>query len=162
MKTIKNAVFAVILIAAIPLPVMAVDWEANITASTSTSAQNRISFGQRSDATDGFDGQYEVPAFSGGQISAYFPHPEWNVPAELYWRDIKGPDPQKTWVFKVESVLNGNTLSLMWNSSQIPEGYTAILVDDTTGASADMTTQGVYIYTNTGPRQFTINTEAPN
>ncbi len=162
MKTIKNAALAVILIAVIPVPVMAVDWEANITASTSTSAQNRISFGQKSDATDGLDGQYEVPAFIGGQISAYFPHPEWNEPAELYWRDIKGPDQQKSWVFKVESVLNGNTLSLMWNSSQIPEGYTATLVDNATGATVDMRFQGVYRYKNTGPRQFTINTEAPN
>ncbi|MHC4278436.1 MAG: hypothetical protein ACYSTI_14130 [Planctomycetota bacterium] len=161
MSTIKKAILAAALSVAISTPVMAADWEANITALTPTDARNRLSLGQRQDATDGFDGQYDVPAYIAGDISAYFPHTDWSNPAELYWRDIKAPDRRKSWVFKVESVLNLSDISLSWDSSQIPQGFTATLVDDSTGASVDMTTQSVYIYMNTGPRQFIINTEAP-
>jgi hypothetical protein len=161
MRTIKKAALTAAFSVAISTPVMAADWEANITALTSTEARNRLSFGQRQDATDGFDGQYDVPAYIAGNISAYFPHTEWSNPAKLYWRDIKAPDLQKSWLFTVESVLNNTNISLSWDSTQIPQGFTATLVDNTTGASVDMTSLGVYTYTNTGPRQFFIETEAP-
>jgi hypothetical protein len=61
----------------------------------------------------------------------------------------------------VESVLNNTNISLSWDSTQIPQGFIATLVDNTTGASVDMTSLGVYTYMNTGPRQFVIETEAP-
>ncbi len=136
--------------------VMAGDWEARIIASTSTGAENRLTFGQRSNATDGFDGRYDMPAFLSGDIMAYFPHPEWDTPAENFWRDIKAPDPQKTWLFYVESVLSGDTLSLTWDSSKLPENYNVFLIDNLTGDWVDMTGQSSYSYANDGPRGFTI------
>jgi hypothetical protein len=161
MRTIKKAALTAVFSVAISMPVMAADWDVKIKALTATYAENRISFGQRSDATDGFDGKYDVPAFIEGDISAYFPHTEWTEPAKLYWRDIKAPDLQKSWLFTVESVLNNTNITLSWDSTRIPQGFTATLVDNTTGASVDMTSLGIYTYTNTGPRQFVIQTEAP-
>ena len=46
-------------------------WEANITVGAAT-AENELSFGQKSDATDGPDGAYDVPAMLNGDIKASF------------------------------------------------------------------------------------------
>ena len=42
-----------------------------------------------------------MQALLGGDIEAYFPHAEWDVLAQRFWRDIKAPDQMKSWVFEV-------------------------------------------------------------
>ena len=98
----------------------------------------------------------------GGDIEAYFPHTEWGVLAEHFWRDIKAPDQMKSWVFEVDTALSGVEIMLKWIPSKLPEGYAVELTDMATYDVIDMTSQGNYYYTDNGPRQFSINTEAPD
>ena len=144
------------------IPAVAEEWEAQIVASTPGGAENRLSFGQKPDATDGHDSRYEVRAMLSGDIEAYFPHAEWGVLAEHFWRDIKAPDQMKSWAFEVNTVLSGTEIRLKWDPSKLPEGYSVELTDMATYTMVDMTSQGNYYYTDTGPRQFTINTKAPD
>jgi hypothetical protein len=153
---------AVLLAWSASIPASAEEWEAQIVASTPNGAENRLYFGQKPDATDGYDSRYEVRAILGGDIEAYFPHPEWDVLAEHFWRDIKAPDQMKSWVFEVNTALSGVEIMLKWIPSKLPEGYAVVLTDMATYDVIDMTSQGNYYYMDTGPRQFSINTEAPD
>jgi hypothetical protein len=137
-------------------------WEGRIVASTPGGAENRLYFGQMPDATDGYDSRYEVRALLSGDIEAYFPHAEWDVLGEHFWRDIKAPDQMKSWVFEVGTALSGVGVMLKWNPLKLPEGYAVELTDMTTADVIDMTSEGNYYYTDTGPRQFSINTKAPD
>ncbi len=143
-------------------PASAEEWEAQIVASTPDGAENRLYFGQKLDATDGYDSRYEVRAMLSGDIKAYFPHTEWDVLAEQFWRDIKAPDQVKSWTFEVDTALGGVEIALKWIPSKLPEGYVVELTDMATFDVIDMTSQSNYYYTNTGPRQFAINTKAPD
>lgn len=144
------------------IPASAEEWEVQIVASTPDGAENSLYFGQMPDATDGYDSRYEVRAMLGGDIAAYFRHAEWNVLGEHFWRDIKAPDKMKSWGFEVNTALSGVEIMLKWNPLKLPEGYTVELIDMAQNTAIDMTSQGNYYYTDTGPRQFTINTIAPD
>jgi hypothetical protein len=144
------------------IPASEEEWEVRIVASTPGGAENRLYFGQMPDATDGYDSRYEVRAILSGDIEAYFPHAEWDVLAEHFWRDIKAPDQMKSWVFEVDTALSGVDIMLKWNPVKLPEGYAVELTDMATSDVIDMTSHGNYYYTNSGPRQFSINTKAPD
>ena len=152
---------AVLLAWSISIPALAEEWEVQIVASTPGGAENSLYFGQKPNATDGYDSRYEVRAMLSGDIEAYFPHAEWDVVSEHFWRDIKMTEQMKSWVFEVKTALTGSQILLEWNPMKLPEGYTLELTDMTTYDVIDMTSQGNYYYNDTGPRQFTINTKAP-
>ena len=160
--TMERMFPAVLLAWSISIPASAEEWEAQIVASTPDGAENRLYFGQKPDATDGYDSRYEVRAILSGDIEAYFPHTEWDVLAEHFWRDIKAPDQMKSWVFEVGTALSGVEIMLEWVPSELPEGYVVELTDMVTNDVIDMTSQGSYYYTDIGPRQFSINIEAPD
>ena len=166
MITLKGSMarmfLAVLLAWSTSIPASAEEWEVQIVASTPDGAENRLYFGQKADATDGYDSRYEVRAMLGGDIEAYFPHAEWDVLAEHFWRDIKAPDQMKSWVFEVNTALSGVEIMLKWIPSKLPEGYAVELMDMATYDVIDMTSQDNYYYTDTGPRQFSINTKAPD
>lgn len=160
-RRIKNILLIAALVVGFSSPAFGSNWELSISAITATGAENRISLGQRASATDGFDGRYDVPAYLEGDLSAYFPHPEWYEEAVYYWRDIKAADPEKSWGFKVSSTIGATLISFSWDSSRFPSGYTATLLDLTSGATVDMTVFEAYSYTNSGTRSFTVSTVAP-
>jgi hypothetical protein len=126
------------------------DWETRLSVRAG-SGENRLSFGQRANATDGFDGQYDVPAMPGGTLNAHF-----DLEAGTYWRDIKGLQTGKSavWTLQVESTLPAETVLLSWPNAALPEGTT--LRDLTTGTQVDMKQQTSYIYSNDGPRLFQL------
>ncbi len=137
----------------LPRPSVASDgWETNIVISAGV-AENRLSLGQRPDATDGKDGRYDVAAMLGGDIKASF--------EGSLWRDIKANDGQKSWNMKVESPLNDSNISLNWNRAGFPAGYNVSLIDREAGRSVNMTTTGVYTYRNTGPRGINLVVTPP-
>ncbi len=160
--TMERMFLAVLLAWSTSIPASAEEWEAQIVASTPGGAENSLYFGQKPDATDGYDSRYEVRAILSGDIEAYFPHAEWDVLAVLCWRDIKAPDQMKSWVFEVDTALSGVEIMLKWNPLKLPEGYAVELTDMATYDVIDMTSQGNYYYTDSGPRQFSINTKAPD
>ncbi len=125
-------------------------WEASFTVKV-LNAENKLSFGQRPDATDGYDGQYDVPAMLRGDIKAYFQDSK-----TKYWRDIKAitNGENKTWDIWIESSLNGEIVKIEWTGGLLP--VNSIFIDNETGAVIDMKTQGSYSYQNNGQRQFRI------
>ena len=161
--SVARVFLAVLLAWSTSIPASAEEWEAQIVASTPDGAENSIYFGQKPDASDGYDSRYEVRAMLGGDIEAYFPHAEWDVLAERFWRDIKAPDQMKSWVFEVNTALSGTETMLKWNPLKFPEGYAVELTDMAQNTVIDMTSQSEHsYYTYSGPRQFTINTKAPD
>lgn len=128
-------------------------WETNITVSSGV-AENRLSIGQRADATDDYDGKYEAMAMLGGDIRASF-----DSSSGALWRDIKSLEGQKSWSVKVESSLQGSEVSLKWNAVSFPAGHSMRLVDGTTGTSVNMAATSLYTYRNSGPRNLVIETE---
>lgn len=153
---------AVLLAWSTSIPASAEEWEVQIVASTPDGAENSLYFGQKPDATDGYDSRYEVRAMLGGDIEAYFPHAEWDVLAERFWRDIKAPDQMESWVFEVNTAISGTETVLKWNPLKLPDGYALELTDMAQNTVIDMTSQSEHSYhAYSGPRQFTINTRAP-
>lgn len=126
-------------------------WETRLSVRAG-SGENRLSFGQRSGATAGVDGQYEVPALLGGNLMAWF-----DLEGGAYWRDIKGfqAGQQTTWILQVESTQMAAVVQLSWPNAALPGG-TLVLRDLTTGAQVNMKQQSSYSYNNAGPRQFQL------
>ena len=154
---IKTVSIALLAATFLPAAALAKNWEMNITATTALQGKNKLSFGQKSNATDGFDGAYESPAYLEGGIKAYFPHPEWtDEPARNYWRDIRADDGEKSWILRVEPTRANETITLSWKSANVPSGYSATLTDDLTDHAVDMTKTGSYVYTSSDYREFTL------
>lgn len=132
-------------------------WQIDIRVSV-LNAENRLSIGQRPDAQDGIDGRYDVPALLSGDIMAYI-----ELNGREYWRDIKSDceiSPcNKQWDIFVESELEGKTINLKWNPSDLPHGINITLTDTVTGTIIDMKKQSSYAYENTGKRQFRVEVQ---
>ncbi len=130
-------------------------WQANIKVSL-MEAENRLSIGQRPDATDGWDSRYDVPALLSGDIMAYFEESE----GGKYWQKFKSscgaPLCAKYWDLLVESDLEGQVIKLNWNPSSFPPGMAIFLIDEATGNVVDMLAQAKYTYKNTGKRKFQV------
>lgn len=138
------------------------DWEINISAVTANGSSNQIALGQNNNATDNFDGYFDVPGKVEGDISIYFDHEnDWNEDAPKYWRDVKAPKELDNWTFTVASVLHNTTVSLSWDNSQFAGFYAITLTDNVTGVTIDMKNENTYAYTNTGVTTFTVNTDLP-
>lgn len=145
MKVIWFFLVGFILLAA---PVFAGEgWEASFKVSVQN-AENKLFFGQKSDATDGIDGKYDVPALLGGDIKAYF-----LLEDNKYWRDIKAKG-ARSWTVIVESNLKDKVIKLGWKPEDLPDG--TLLMDDTAMEAFNMKTGNGYSYKNDGPRQFRI------
>jgi hypothetical protein len=126
------------------------NWQAALTIGIGT-AENRLTFGQMADATDGADGKYDVPPMLGGDIKAYFVENEGS-----YWRDIKsGNGDVKVWKLNVESGLKGLATTIKWKPSEI-NALKAVLTDDKGNFLAEMKNVSSYEYLNNDKRSFII------
>lgn len=134
-------------------PVYAVEgWEANLTL-TILNGENKLYFGQRGDATDGRDGEYDAIALLSGDIKAYFLTDE-----GPYWRDIKALTPldKKVWDIRIESHLKGEKVVLKWNPKSLPEKGDVVLVDIAIGVVTNMRGSNSYSYQNKGERDLRV------
>ena len=133
-------------------------WQADIKVSV-LDAQNRLSLGQKIDATDGWNAKYDVPALLFGDIMAYLEEPE----GRKYWRKFRGScDGRpcvKTWGAVVESDSEGQTVKMEWNFSSFPADMTISLIDEFTGNTINMKTQTGYTYKNIGKREFRVEVQ---
>ncbi|MFH0932842.1 MAG: fibronectin type III domain-containing protein [Nitrospirota bacterium] len=139
------------------------EWEVTLRVEAGT-GHNQLVIGADGTATDGYDPVWEVYARLGGEIEAYFPHPEWNNVHQVFWRDIRAKSPGETteWSFVVDSSLNNYDFTIRWDLSRVPENYTIVLIDDTTAHEIDMRSTNFYsfLYT-TGVRSFRVAVTAP-
>ena len=147
-------VFLILFIQFIEIPIVqAVDgWEANIIVGVST-AENKLSFGQMADATDGIDGKYDAPAMLGGNVKAYF-----SEVGGSYWRSIKtlNDGQSKKWNVRVESPLKGETVMVRWNSKKLPSSGSLYVTDTASGKVTDMRATNSYSYRNEGVKELLI------
>ena len=128
----------------------------NITAKVQN-AENRLTIGQKSDASDLIDGRYDVPALLAGDIEAYI-----ELEGDKYWKDIRqacNAACKKTWNIVVESEVQGQSIELIWKSSDIPDNAEMVLMDRKTSKKTDMTLSHEYIYENTGKREFIVEVQ---
>jgi hypothetical protein len=134
-------------------------WQADIKVGV-IDAENRLSIGQRPDATDGWNARYDVPAILSGDIMAYIEESE----GGKYWRKFKGCCARRLcirkWDVLVESDLKGQIIKLSWDPSSFPPAMTIflMLMDEATGDVVNMQAQPEYSYKNTGKRKFQVET----
>lgn len=132
-------------------------WEMGIKAKA-LNAENRLTIGQRPDASDGIDSRYDVPALLAGDIEAYT-----EIENNKYWKNIKescNTPCKKTWDIFVESKTLGQIMELSWDSLNIPDDISIILIDTATGKIVDMKKeQHKYTFENRGKRKFIIEAQ---
>jgi len=158
MKT-KITIIAAILWLSLYSPVPAQEsWQTDIKVSV-LDAQNRLSLGQKIDATDGWNARYDVPALLFGDIMAYLVEPA----GTKYWRKFRGSCDGhpclKKWDAVIESDLGGQTIKMEWNFSSFPADMTISLIDEFTGNTINMKTQTEYTYKNIGKRKFQVEVQ---
>ena len=158
--TIKSIIIATIIIIQLFIITTVIfagnKWQMNITAKVQN-AENRLTIGQRPDASDLIDGRYDVPALLAGDIKAYI-----ELEGDKYWKDIRqacSTACKKKWNIIVDSALQGYIIKLNWNSSNIPDNASMVLVDKKNGEMSDMKSSNEYVYENTGKRELIVEVQ---
>ncbi len=138
------------------------EWEVTLRVEAGT-GYNRLVLGADATAMDGYDPVWEVYAMLGGEIEAYFPHFDWPMIHQVFWRDIRAKAPGKTteWLFEVDSSLNNYNFTIKWDLSKVPDNYTIFLRDDTTAQQLDMRLTTSYGFLYTGSRTFRVAVYVP-
>lgn len=147
------------------------EWQITLRIEAGT-GYNRLVLGADETATDGYDNVWEVYALLDGEIQAYFPHPEWNMAQEVFWRDIKAkavPGMTTEWSFVVDSSKDelGNPslynydFTIRWDLSRIPQNYEIVLIDDSIGKTMNMRSTPSYDFTYTEMRHFKVAVTTP-
>jgi hypothetical protein len=140
------------------------NWQVLITAHNSIMTDSLAKFGIRSDATAGFENQYDIPrpprSPSGIFLEIYFPHSGGAYPPILgsrYAIDYQGPtDP--VWNLSVEASSAG-PVTMAWDSayvSSIEPRVQLFLYDITAGTWTNMRTSAHYSFTYSIKRDFQI------
>jgi hypothetical protein len=126
-------------------------WEANLAISVAE-AENTLSFGQQTDATDALDGQYDVPPMIGGTLTSYFSNG-----GGLLWRDIRAFTPEiKTWKLHIESTRYDKYIYVTWEPMKLPGGAHVHLKDTINGVSLNMAERNLFAFKNMGPKDLEI------
>jgi len=138
------------------------EWEVTLRVEAGT-GHNELVLGVDATATDGYDPVWEVYALLGGEIKAYFPHFDWPMVHQVFWRDIRAKAPGTTaeWSFVVDSTLNNSEFAINWDLSRVPENYTIFLRDDTTAQQLDMRLTTFYSFIYTDSRTFRVTVYVP-
>lgn len=129
------------------------DWEVALKVKAGV-AENKLSFGQKADATDGIDGRYDVPAILSGDVRASFLEK-----GKSYWRDIKAlaPGAISSWDLQVEATRPG-PVELRWSGVFLKSAVVS-LVDLATGERVNMQTERSFVFNYDGPRSLRIEAE---
>ncbi len=154
--------------------VSAQGWEAGLRVRVG-SAETVISLGQLGDATDGYDGFYDVPAMLSGDLEVFFK----DIPRDIskrgkrsrklrssgvtaqgrqLWRDIRGLNSGRIqlWELQVDSPLVGEIVKISWNSGEFPAGGDVLLYDLNNRSLVKMRAVADYSFANTGSRVLRI------
>jgi len=116
----------------------ATGWETNLLVSAGT-AESRLAFGQRADATSLADGRYDVPAMLGGTLQAAF-----TGGGGPLWRDIRafGRDHEE-WQLAIVGQ-GGQPVKIVWDAGSLPKGFSFELIDAETDQVVAMETCSAY------------------
>ncbi len=157
----KYLILSVLLLTLVILPhkaASAPDWQVEINVS-SGSSYNRLVLGADSTATNGYDAIWDTYALMGGDLEAYFPHPEWGLMHQDFHRDIRAHAVGTTieWPMTVNSTLINAGFIISWDLSALPAGYPITLTDESTGQQTDMRSASSYNFTYTAMHSFSID-----
>ena len=121
----------------------AAGWETNLLISAG-GAESRLSFGQRSDATQQIDGRYDVPDIPGGTLRAAF-----TGGGGQLWRDIRDLGRgQEEWQLAIADN-GGQPLKISWDAAGLPPGFRFELID--TAESQTIAMESFSAYTVVDP-----------
>jgi hypothetical protein len=153
-------------------PAQAVDWRDYYTWEAvifhdDGSEQAKLKIGASGRATDGYDGIYEVDAYTSGSLRPYFYHPEWgrggiSGGTDYYWSDIRSESLPQTWDYYVQDSSTGRNVTLTWDLSHLePQGCSVVelaLTDTANGQTVVLTEAQEYVYYNstTSPHSFRV------
>lgn len=140
------------------------NWNFSIAGMNMFTTDSLASLGIRSDATPGFDNQYDIPrpprSPSGSYIEVYFPHSGGLFPPLLgnkYAIDYQDPV-NPVWNLDIEASDPGS-LTLTWDSSyvnSIEPRVQLFLFDIVSGSYTNMRISGSYTFTYSVKRDFKI------
>jgi len=141
------------------------NWLVHLNATTERTEDLLPVLGIQSDATDGFDPKYDIPAPplppGGRSISLYFPHPEWQTPlGSNFSGDIRSIDGIKAWNFELVSTEAGKQVVLKWITENLPSNLELFLTDLTTQESVNMNRTNEYQFIYNGKRSFQVYSKA--
>jgi hypothetical protein len=160
-RTISMALLALFLLAA-PVPALAgghfgCSWEATISVRYGEDITH-LTVGGDPTGTDGYDNLWEMRALLGGDLQAYFYHPEWGKETPYFWSDIRGMRIPDDWNFYVSFVYTDMPVDIYWDLSAAPDTLEFYLVDGYNGTTIDMRSRSSYVYTNmsTAARSFRV------
>ncbi|MEN8008539.1 MAG: choice-of-anchor D domain-containing protein, partial [Candidatus Krumholzibacteriota bacterium] len=135
----------------------------SVTAGAASDMDNTLGIAE--DATDGFDGQHDLPEpphAPADYIAGYFHHPEWGSPlGDRFMTDIRAPyNPaleMKSWPFVVETDVSDIVTMVFTPSFPDTSGWDLWLRDDATGAMKNLYPTLTHTFTpGAGPHPFTI------
>lgn len=130
----------------VSLPAFADGWESEIRFH-SGNASARLIFGQASDATDGMDGQYDVPALLNGTLQVVFDN------GQQLWRDIRSMENHSS-SWTIDILTAPGKIVLDWETKNLPP---LLLVDNATGQTFSMNDNRTLVLE--GPRRLIIKME---
>lgn len=140
-------------------------WDLTLAAQTGNSADLITQIGVHSEATEGFDPQWDQPepplAPGGIQVSAFFEHSDWSpVLGSRFNRDIRPPielEHQEVWPLTVQSTPGEVTLSWSYDSEQLPPYTYLRLIDIVHDVTINLNEATEYTFQNsTGQATFEL------
>ncbi|MHC4278335.1 MAG: Ig-like domain-containing protein [Planctomycetota bacterium] len=132
-------------------------WEATVSVRYGED-MTHLTIGGDTTGTAGYENLWEMRAELGGDLQAYFNHPEWGRATPYFWSDIRGLSLPDEWNFYVSYIYTDRTVDLYWDLSDAPDTIELTLVDEYNGTTVDMRTRSSYVYTNesTAARSFRV------
>lgn len=142
-------------------------WTLLVRAHVGTIKDSLAEFGTRTDATPGYDPQYEIPrppVPPGTSIQVHFPHDGGNWPAMMGSRfaiDYTSPL-APAWRMMVETNAGALPVTLRWDTAgiaQLPQSYYLLMKDSSADSLTYLKATDSYTFSYTGPRVFLITAE---
>jgi hypothetical protein len=127
-------------------------WQVNLSVRAGDGRDSFCAFGVSAEGLDGFSNTADLrkaPAPMGAYVSLAFPHRDWGANGGDFATDIQAPGAgEKRWRLRVDSNVTDGDVLITWPelSTQLPEGYQAVLTDATTGRACFMNTSAGFSY----------------
>ncbi|MHC4278427.1 MAG: hypothetical protein ACYSTI_14085, partial [Planctomycetota bacterium] len=109
-------------------------WEATVSVRYGEDITH-LTIGGDTTGTDGYENRWEMKAQLGGDLQAYFNHPEWGRNTPYFWSDIRGLSLPDDWNFYVSYQYTNRTVDLYWDLSDAPDTIELTLVDEYNGTT---------------------------
>ncbi len=115
-------------------------------------ATNRLVLGTDPTATDAYDNKFDTVALLKGPVEAYILHPEYAAEQQKLWRDIRSDELPKEWTVEVNSLVEGNTISIK-GGIDTPDNLNFTLIDLDKNKEIRIRASTEYSYSSTANSQ---------